>query len=72
MKKFFKKLWRGWFPWYKLALDHRGQERVVIVKDFKKKTPKYIKGIDMFGQSFEFSSVEPMSYYIIEYRDDLK
>jgi hypothetical protein len=72
MFKVLKKIWRGWFPWYKLIVDHRGKERIVIVKKFDKKTPKHIKGVDVFDQEFEFVSVEPMDYYIIEYKEDLK
>jgi len=71
LRKFFKKLWRGWFPWYILEVTHRGKERIITVKDFKKKTPKLLSGYNSKGEWFEIKSNEPMDFYIEEYRDDL-
>jgi hypothetical protein len=72
MKLFFRRLWRSMFPQYILFVDHRGNERVIHVKSFSKRSPKRIAGVNMEGESFEIVSVEPMEYYIEEYRDDLK
>lgn len=71
MKKFFRKIWRGWFPQHMLYVTHRGKERVIHVKDFKKVSPKKITGTNIQGEFFELHSVEPMDYFIEEYRDDL-
>ena len=72
MKKFLRQLWRSWFPQHILYVNHRGAERIIHVKDFKKRTPKRIVGINLDGEEFEINSVEPMDYYIEEYKDDLK
>lgn len=72
MKDFFKRLWRSWFPQYKLYVTHRGIEHEIHVKDFKKRSPKKISGVDINGSEFEIISVEPMEYFIVEYTDDLK
>jgi hypothetical protein len=71
MKKFFKRLWRGWFPHHYLYVTHRGKEHSVYVTDFKKLSPKKISGYNKDGEYFEFISIEPMEYLIEEYRDDL-
>lgn len=71
MAKIFKKIWRSWFPWYVLEVEYRGSTKRIIVKDFKKKTPKHIKGINSDGESFELKSETPMDYFITEYRQDL-
>ncbi len=71
MKKFFKRLWRGWFPHYYLYVTHRGKEYALHVTDFKKLSPKKISGYNKDGEYFEFISIEPMDYFIEEYRDDL-
>ena len=68
----FKRLRRALNPWYVLEVTHRGQERRIIVKDFKKKTPKLLSGYDSDGNWFELKSDTPMDYYVAEYRDDLK
>ena len=70
--KWFKRLVRSFNPWYVLEVNHRGRERRIIVKDFKKKTPKVISGYDADGEWFELVSTEPMDYYVEEYTDDLK
>lgn len=72
MIMFFRRIWRSLFPQYMLYVDHRGKEREIHVKEFKKKSPKRIAGVNIQGESFEIISVEPMDYYIEEYRDDLK
>jgi len=72
MKKFIKRTWRGWFPEYILYVTHRSKERVIHVSNFKKLTPKRIKGIKKTGEEFELVSIEPMDYYVVEYRDDLQ
>ena len=64
MKLWFYKIWRSWNPWYILEVDHRGRTKRIIVKDFKKKTPKHIKGKDMDGRAFEIRTVEPFDYQI--------
>jgi len=68
----FTKLWRYFNPWYILEVNHRGKERRIIVKDFKKKTPKHISGTNSDDEFFELKSETPMDYYIEEYREDLK
>jgi hypothetical protein len=70
--KFFKRLYRAFFPEYILHVTHRGDERHIHVKDFKKLSPKRIKGVTKSNQEFDMVSNEPMDYYIIEYREDLK
>lgn len=70
--KWFKRLWRRWNPWYTLEVTHRGKIQRIIVKDFKKKTPKVLSGWDADGHWFELKSETPMDYYIVEYREDLK
>ena len=72
MRMFFKRLFRSWNPWYILEVDHRGRTKRIIVKDFKKKTPNHIKGINSDGEAFELKSDTPMDYYIEEYKADLK
>lgn len=72
MKKFFKRMWRGWFPHYYLYVTHRGNEYSLHVAKFKDLSPKKISGYNKDGEYFELISAEPMSYYIEEYRDDLK
>jgi hypothetical protein len=72
MKKFFRKLWRGWFPQHILYVTHRSKERKIHVKSFKKISPKKITGTNIHNESFELHSVEPMDYFIEEYRDDLE
>jgi len=67
-----KKIWRSFFPWYVLELTHRGNDIQIIVRDFKKKTPKLISGWDNEGKWFELRSDTPMDYFIEEYTDDLK
>ena len=71
MKKFFRRLWRSWFPHYYLYVTHRGNEHSIYVTDFKKLSPKKISGYNKDGEYFEFVSVEPMEYFIEEYKDDL-
>ena len=70
--KWFKRLVRGWNPWYTLEVTHRGKIQRIIVKDFKKKTPKILSGWDADGKWFELVSTEPMDYFIEEYTEDLK
>ena len=72
MKKFFKRIWRSFFPQHILYVTHRGKERVIHVKEFRKRNPKRISGINIQDEEFELISVEPMDYYIEEYKDDLK
>jgi hypothetical protein len=71
MKKFFKRIWRGWFPHHYLYVTHRGKEYALHVTKFKKLSAKKISGFNKDGEYFEFISIEPMDYYIEEYRDDL-
>ena len=68
----FKRLIRNFNPWYILEVTHRGKDRRIIVKDFKKKTPKLLSGYDAEGKWFELKSETPMDFYLEEYRDDLK
>lgn len=72
MKKFFRKLWRSFFPQHILYVTHRGKERTIHVKNFKKVSPKKISGTNIHNEAFELHSVEPMDYFIEEYKDDLK
>jgi hypothetical protein len=72
MRRWFYKIWRSFNPWYVLEVNHRGKERRVIVKDFKKKTPKLLSGYNADGEWFEMRSEVPMDYFVEEYRDDLK
>jgi len=72
MKKFFRRLWRSWFPHYILEVTHRGVNRRIFVTEFIKKTPKAIIVVNDQGERVELISVEPMDYYIEEYRDDLQ
>lgn len=72
MKLFFRRLWRRVFPQHILYVDHRGAERRIHVKSFSKRSPKRIVGVNIHGEEFEINSVEPMDYYIEEYKDDLK
>jgi hypothetical protein len=72
MKLWFYKIWRSWNPWYLLEVDHRGKPRRFIVKNFRKKTPKHIKGINSDGEWFEIRSSNPMDYFVEEYKADLK
>lgn len=72
MKKFFKRVRRSLFPEHILYVTHRGKERVIHVAKFDKVSPKRIKGVKKTGEEFELVSIEPMEYYIVEYRDDLK
>jgi hypothetical protein len=60
------------WPEYILYVTHRSKERVIHVSNFKKLTPKRIKGIKKTGEEFELVSIEPMDYYVVEYRDDLQ
>jgi hypothetical protein len=71
MKKFFKRLWRGWFPHHYLYVTHRGKEHSIYVTSFKKLSPKKISGWNKDKEYFELISVEPMDYFVEEYRDDL-
>jgi len=72
MKSWIYKLWRSWNPWYILEVDYHGTTKRIIVKDFKKKTPRHIKGINSDDERFELKSDVPMDYYVQEYKDDLK
>lgn len=72
MKMFFKRLYRSFFPEYILYVNHRGEDRIIHIKDLKKITPKVIKGVTVDDETFEIFSNEPMDYYLVEYRDDLK
>jgi len=71
MKKFFKRLWRSWFPHHYLYVTHRGKEYAMHVTSFKKLSAKKISGYNKDGEYFELISVEPMDYFIEEYKDDL-
>ena len=71
IKKFFRRIWRNFFPQHMLYVHHRGQDRTIHVKEFHKRSPKRITGVNIQGEEFEIVSVEPMDYYIEEYRDDL-
>jgi hypothetical protein len=71
MKKFFRRIIRAFWPEHILYVTHRGKERIIHVKEFKKLGPKRIKGVKKTGEEFELVSIEPMDYYIVEYRDDL-
>ena len=72
MRKFFRRIWRSLFPQHMLYVDHRGKERVIHVKKFTKRSPKRLAGVNIHDEEFEIISVEPMNYYIEEYKDDLK
>lgn len=67
-----KRWWRSIFPQYILEVTHRGAERRIHVVKFTKKTQKRLTGINIEGEIFEIISVEPMDYYIEEYKDDLR
>ena len=72
MKMFFKRTWRGWFPEHIIHVSHGGEVKKIHAKELSKITPKRIKGVRKSGETFELVSIEPMEYYIVEYRDDLK
>ena len=72
MRKFLRRIIRAFWPEYILYVTHRNKERIIHVAEFKKVSPKRIKGIKKTGEEFELISVDPMDYYIEEYRDDLK
>jgi hypothetical protein len=42
------------------------------VTKFKKLSPKKIAGWNKDGEYFELISLEPMDYFVEEYKDDLK
>ena len=71
MRMFFRRLWRYFFPHYVLHVTHGKNKKVIYVKKFHKKTSKRITGITTAGAEFEIVSVNPMDYYVEEYRDDL-
>jgi len=71
MRMFFRRLWRYFFPRYVLHITHQRTKKVIYVKKFYKKTPKRITGITTDDAEFEIVSVNPMDYYIEEYRADL-
>lgn len=72
MIKLFRRIWRSIFPQYILYVHHRGKDRVIHVKSFSKRSVKRITGVNIQNEEFEIVSVEPMDYYIEEYKDDLK
>lgn len=72
MKMFFKRIYRSFFPEYILHVKHREKDRIIHIKDLKKISPKVIKGITIDNEAFEIFSNEPMDYYLVEYREDLK
>jgi hypothetical protein len=72
MKMFFKRLYRAFFPEYIIYVNHRGKDRTIHIKDLKKVSPKVIKGITKDDEAFEIFSNEPMDYYLVEYKEDLK
>lgn len=72
MRKIVKRLWRSVFPQYILYVNHRGKDRVIHVKSFSKRSQKRISGVNIQKETFEIVSVDPMDYYIEEYKDDLK
>ena len=72
MKRWFYKLWRSWNPWFMLEVQYHQKTKRIIVKEFKKKTPKHIKGINSDNEAFELKSDTPMNYFIEEYKGDLK
>ena len=43
-------------------------ERTFLLKKITKKSPKHIKGIDIFGKHFEIKTVEPFDYQIRKLR----
>ena len=71
MKRYFRKLWRMLFPQYMLYVHHRGKDRTIHVKDFKKVSPKKITGTNIQGEYFEIASKDVMDYFYEEYKDDL-
>jgi hypothetical protein len=72
MKKFFRRIWRNIFPQHIIYVTHRGEHRTIHVKSFSKRSPKRIAGVNIHNEEFEIVSVEPMEYYIEEFKDDLK
>jgi hypothetical protein len=71
MRMFFRRIWRYFFPHYVLQVTHRRTKKVIYVKKFHKKTAKRITGVTTQNTEFEIVSVDPMDYYIEEYRADL-
>jgi hypothetical protein len=55
-----------------MKIKHRGVERRIHVVKFHKKNMKKLAGINVHGETFELMSKEPMDYYVVEYRDDLR
>lgn len=60
------------FPEYILEVKHRGIERRIHVVKFRRKSMKKLAGVNVHGEAFELTSKEPMDYYIVEHRDDLR
>jgi hypothetical protein len=54
-----------------LYVHHRGKDRTIHVKDFKKISPKKITGTNIQGEYFEIASKDAMDYFYEEYKDDL-
>ena len=71
MRKFFRKIVRSFWPEHILFVTFQGKELKIHVTEIKKIGPKRIKGIKKTGEEFDLVSVEPMNYYIEEYRKDL-
>lgn len=72
MKKFFRRIIRAFWPQHILLVSFKGDDLKIHCKEIKKLSPKRIKGIKISGEGFELVSVEPMDYYIEEYKDDLR
>ncbi len=71
-KRLIYRVWRSMFPQHILYVYHRGKDRVIHVKDFKKISPKKISGTNIQGEYFEIVSKDAMDYFYEEYRDDLE
>lgn len=71
VSKILKRIWRFFFPQYILYVKHGWDDRTIHVKSFRKKSAKRIAGVNINNEEFEIVSVEPMDYYIEEYRKDL-
>ena len=68
-KTFWEKVKRYFQPHYSLHVTHRGENLVLVVKSFQKKSPKLISGYTATGKWFELKSDTPMDYYIRQLED---
>lgn len=66
----WRKIWLYFFPEYILHVKHAEKQYELHVKYFTKKTTTRIAGRTVDEKDFELVSVQPMDYYIVEYKGD--